>query len=226
MSSEPTVTGFAEAPFHPDYLVPGLAALPDQALLAHLLEHVVPVDASDVAGRAVARFGGFAAVLSAPEAELRKVSGLGTHSIAAIKLVHAAALRLARAAVMDQPLLDGSEALIRYLTAALAREPIEHFRILFLDATGRLRADEAQARGTVNHTPVYPREVVRRALELEAASVILVHNHPSGDPSPSPADVEMTATIEDAAAAVGLTVRDHIIVGAGRWFSFRRDGLL
>ncbi len=111
--------------------------------------------------------------------------GLGTHGIAAIKLLHAAAVRLARAGVIGLPVLDGRDGLIAYLTAVLARERIEQFRILFLDAAGRLRADEAQARGTVNHTPVYPREVVRRALELEAASVILVHNHPSGDPAPS-----------------------------------------
>ena len=216
----------------PDTAVAGLApsgklrALADTDLLAHLLGHVVPTGAADAARRAVSKFGSFAAVLSAPDGELGKQPGLGLHSVAAIKLLHAAALRLSRAAVMDQPVLDGSDALIAYLTAVLARESIEHFRILFLDAEGRLRADEAQARGTVNHTPVYPREVVRRALELGAASVILVHNHPSGDPSPSLADIEMTALIEDAAEVLGLGVRDHIIVGNGRWLSFRKEGLL
>ena len=205
---------------------PSLRALTDTELLAHLLRHVTPTETNDAPARAVERFGSFAAVLSAPEIDLRAVPGLGTHSIAAIKLMHAAALRLYRAAVMDQPHLDDSDALIAYLTAALARESIEHFRILFLDADGRLRADEAQARGTVNHTPVYPREVVRRALELKAASIILVHNHPSGDPSPSIDDLDMTAMIEAAAEAVGVTVRDHIIVGNGRWLSFRREKLL
>jgi DNA repair protein RadC len=203
----------------------GLRSLTDAELLTHLLNLVVPSGA-EVAGRAVARFGSFAAVLSAPEIELRKLPGLGTHSIAAIKLLQAAALRLSRAAIMDQPFLDGTDGLINYLTAVLARESIEHFRILFLDGEGRLRADEAQARGTVNHTPVYPREVVRRALELQAASIILVHNHPSGDPSPSQDDFEMTTMIEEAAEVVGLVIQDHIIVGNGRWLSFRSEGFL
>jgi DNA repair protein RadC len=204
-----------------------LRTLTDTGLLARLLRYVVPTEGAETASRAAAeRFGSFAAVLSAPELELRKLPGLGTHTVAAIKLLHAAALRLSRAAIMDQPVLDGSDALIGYLTAVLARESIEHFRILFLDADGRLRADEAQARGTVNHTPVYPREVVRRALELKAASIILVHNHPSGDPSPSRDDIEMTKLIQQAAEVLGLTVRDHIIVGNGRWLSFRQQGLL
>ena len=203
-----------------------LAAMTDTALLTHLLGHVLPTGAAVIAQRAIARFGSYAAVLSAPDADLRDTPGLGVHSVAAIRLVHAIALRLARAAVIDQPLLDRPDALIDYLTAVLARESIEHFRILFLDADDRLRADEAQARGTVNHTPVYPREVVRRALELRAASLILVHNHPSGDPTPSADDLEMTARVEAAAAAVGLRVRDHIIIGAGQWLSFRAEGLL
>ena len=127
---------------------------------------------------------------------------------------------------MDQPVLDDWDRLIAYLTAVLARERIEQFRILFLDASGRLRADEAQARGTVNHTPVYPREVVRRALELNAAAVILVHNHPSGDPTASREDLDMTRRIVDAGSVVGLTIRDHVIIGNGRWLSFRAEGLL
>ena len=146
--------------------------------------------------------------------------------IAAIKLLHAAAVRLARAGVIGLPVLDGWDGLIGYLTAVLARERIEQFRILFLDEAGRLRADEAQARGTVNHTPVYPREVVRRALELEAAAVILVHNHPSGDPAASMEDMETTDRIRDAAEAVGIVVRDHVIIGNGKWLSFRKEGLL
>ncbi len=157
----------------------GIRASTDADLLARLLGYVTPGGGTEAAARSIMRFGSFAAALSAPELELRELPGLGTHSIAAIKLVHAAALRLSRAAVMHQPVLDGSDALIGYLTAVLARESIEHFRILFLNAEGRLCADEAQARGTVNHTPVYPREVVRRAKELNAASVILVHNHPT-----------------------------------------------
>ncbi len=175
---------------------------------------------------AVRRFGSFAAVLAAPEAELRRVPGLGTHSIAAIKLVHAAAVRLARAGVAAQPVLDDRQRLGDYLAAALARERIEQFRILFLDEHGMLRADEVQASGTVNHTPVYPREVVRRALALGASSLVLVHNHPSGDPAPSREDIEMTKQVQDAAAVMGIGLRDHVIVGNGRWLSFRDAGLL
>jgi len=204
----------------------GLAALTDTDLLARLLGYVVPVDGERAATAAIRRFGSFAAVLSAPEAQLKQIPGLGTHSLAAIKLFHAAALRLSKAAVMDQPVLDDDGRLVGYLTAVLAREPIEHFRVLFLDDGRRLMADEAQARGTVDHTPVYPREVVRRALELKAASIILVHNHPSGDPTPSPADLEMTAQVEAAAAVLGVAVHDHIIVGRGQWLSFRKEGLL
>ena len=140
--------------------------------------------------------------------------------------MHAAALRLARAGVMHQPVLDNWDRLLAYLSAALAREKVEQFRILFLDGTGRLRADEAQATGTVNHTPVYPREVVRRALELKAVSLILVHNHPSGDPAPSRADIEMTRQIQDATGVLSIAIQDHIIVGNGRWLSFREEGLL
>ncbi len=203
-----------------------LAGAGDAAVLAALLARVLPDGAEAAARRAVDRFGSYAAVLAQPAAELSKLPGLGPHSVAAIKLVHAAALRLSRASVLDQPALTGFDALIQYLTAVLAREPLEHFRILFLDAAGRIRADEAQARGTVNHTPVYPREVVRRALELGAGSVILVHNHPSGDPSPSQEDLQMTRMVQDACRTVGLDVRDHIIVGNGRWFSFREEGCL
>ena len=200
--------------------------VPDQALLAELLSLVLLSDAEDVANRAILRFGSFAGVLAAAERDLRTIPGLGTHSIAAVKLLHAAAVRLARAGVIGRPVLAGWDGLIAYLTSVLARERIEQFRILFLDAEGRLRADEAQARGTVNHTPVYPREVVRRALELDAASVILVHNHPSGDPAASMEDLEMTERIRDAATAVGVTVLDHVIIGNGRWLSFQQEGLL
>ena len=199
---------------------------PDEALLADLLSLVLFSDAEAVAARAILRFGSFAGVLAAAERDLRTIRGLGTQGIAAVKLVHAAAVRLARAGVIGRPVLDGWDGLIAYLTAVMARERIEQFRILFLDAEGRLRADEAQAKGTVNHTPVYPREVVRRALELDAAAVILVHNHPSGDPAASMEDMEMTDRIREAAAAVGVTVRDHVIIGNGRWLSFQQEGLL
>ncbi len=199
----------------------------DAVMLTRLLGLVLPADAvPSLAARAIERFGSFASVLAAPQAELRTVRGLGTHSIAAIKLAHTAAVRLAKARAAEGPVLDNWDQLMAYLTAVLARERIEQFRILFLDGDSRLLADEGQAKGTVNHTPVYPREVVRRALELGAASLILVHNHPSGDPSPSRADLEMTAQIHAAASVVSVTVSDHVIVGNGRWLSFRQEGFL
>ncbi len=237
--------GFAEAPLQFDALAaladlaqsvrqatpqPSPRAAPsldgDIAALARLLGFVLPHMDWATAGAAVHRFGSYAAVLAAPETELRQVNGLGTHSVAAIKLVHEAAVRLARAGMAGQPVLDDPERLGAYLAAALARERIEQFRILFLDAGGMLKADEVQATGTVNHTPVYPREVVRRALELKAAAIVLVHNHPSGDPAPSVDDIDMTAEIGRAAEALGVELRDHIIVGNGRTLSFRDTGLL
>ena len=140
--------------------------------------------------------------------------------------MQAAAVRLAKAEVMEQPVLNNWDRLMDYLTAVMAREKIEQFRMLFLDPRNRLLADEAQARGTVNHTPVYPREVVKRALELHATALILVHNHPSGDPKPSRDDIEMTREVRDAANILQIVLHDHIIVGNGRWLSFRREGLL
>ncbi len=195
-------------------------------IVARLLGFVLPSDGRSTATAAMQRFGSFAAILAAPESELRRVPGLGTHGIAAIKLIHAAAIRLARAGVTGQPLLENSERLVAYLSAVLARERIEQFRILFLDERGMLRADEVQGTGTVNHTPVYPREVVRRALELGASSLVLVHNHPSGDPAPSRDDIDMTRQISEAAEALSIAIRDHYIIGNGRWFSFREGGLL
>ena len=202
------------------------ALLDDPALMTALLSLVLPTDPAVLAARMVARFGSFAAVLSAPVLELEAVSGLGPHSVAAIKLIHATALRAAQADLMHRPVLDDMKRLTDYLAAVLARERIEQFRILFLDEARRLIADEAQARGTVNHTPVYPREVVRRAIELRASHLILVHNHPSGDPTPSREDVEMTGMVRAAAAMLGVEVQDHIIVGNGQWTSFREAGLL
>ena len=201
-------------------------AAADIEIMTRLLGFVLPADPRDTAIAAVRRFGSFAAVLAAPETELRQVPGLGQHCVAAIKLAHAAAVRLARARASRQPVLDDPAKLSDYLAAALARERIEQFRILFLDERGMLRADEVQARGTVNHTPVYPREVVRRALELGASSLVLVHNHPSGNPEPSPDDLAMTKQVADAASVMGIVVRDHVIVGNGRWLSFKEQGLL
>ena len=183
-------------------------------------------DTGDLAARALAQFGSFARLLAAPERELRTVPGFGTHTIAALRLLHEAAIRFGREGLARRRLLDEPRHLYNYLSTVLARERIEQFRILFLDGEDALILDEAQARGTVNHTPVYPREVVRRALELDAASLVLVHNHPSGDPTPSSDDLDMTRQIAEAAGTMEIGVRDHVIVGNGKHFSFRAEGLL
>ena len=208
-------------------LTTGSDALADHELLeAVLFLAILRRDTKPIAYRLIARFGSFANAIAAPMTDLLGVEGLGQSGAAALKIVHAAALRLARSEIMGQPVLANWQALIDYLTAVLARERVEQFRLLFLDTRNRLLADEAQARGTVNHTPVYPREVIKRALELNAVAIILVHNHPSGDPSPSREDIAMTRAIADAAATVSVALHDHVIVGNGTWTSFRQLGLL
>jgi len=199
----------------------------DAALLARLLRlATLSEDCQALAEAAVAQFGSFAGVLAASPRDLYTVRGLGKHSVAAIKLVQEAAQRLLRAGAASMPVLNGWPAVQAYLTSIMAREKIEQFRILFLDDAGRLLADEAQARGTVNHTPVYPREVARRALEVAASGVILVHNHPSGDPTPSGPDIEMTEQVRAALGCFAIPVLDHVIIGNGRCFGFREAGLL
>ena len=205
----------------------GAGNLADYELLEMLLFFAFKTgDTKPLAKSLINRFGSFAALLCAPADQLLENSGLGPHSVVALKLVQDAALRLARAEVMDKPVLNNWDRLMDYLTAMLAREKVEQFHILFLDPRNRLIADEAQARGTVDHTPVYTREVVKRALELHATALILVHNHPSGDPTPSRPDIEMTAEIKEAARVLGVVLHDHVIVGNGRCLSFRREGLL
>ena len=208
------------------FLAAGPEALADHELLELVLFAIPRRDTKPIARDLLARFGSFAAVIAAPVVELTKVEGLGEGGVAALKAVHAAMLRTAKAEVIKRPVLNNWDRLMEYLNAALARERVEHFRVLFLDTRNRLLADEAQGRGTVNHTPVYPREVVKRALDLHATALILVHNHPSGDPTPSAEDVAMTREIRDAARALSVTLHDHVIVGNGRWLSFRREGLL
>ncbi len=202
-------------------------ALADYELLEMLLFFAFKTgDTKPLAKSLINRFGSFAAVLAAPQGELMATRGLGEHSVAALKLVQASALRLARAEAMEQPVLNNWDRLLAYLNAAISREKVEQFRILFLDSKNRLIADEAQEKGTVNHTPVYPREVIKRALDLHATALILVHNHPSGDPTPSRADIEMTREIRQAGEIFAVVVHDHLIIGNGRHLSFRREGLL
>ncbi len=208
-------------------LTGGSDSVADHELLELVLFLALPRrDTKPIARALLARFGSFAGAVSAPLPDLRSVEGMGDAGAAALKTIQAAAQRLARAEVLHQPVLANWDRLIDYLTAVLARERVEQFRVLFLDNRNRLIADEAQARGTVNHTPVYPREVVKRALELHATALILVHNHPSGDPNPSRDDIEMTGLVKQAAAALAITLHDHIIVGNGRWFSFRQEGMI
>jgi DNA repair protein RadC len=204
----------------------GPDAFADYELLEMVLFAVPRVDTKPLAKALIAKFGSFAGAIAAPRAELLAVEGMGDGAVAALKVVHAASLRLLKAEVRDQPVLSSWDRLLAYLHAALAREPVEQVRVIFLDNRNRLIADEQQSRGTVNHTPLYPREVVKRALELQAAALILVHNHPSGDPTPSRADIEMTREVAAAAKALGLALHDHVIVGMGRWLSFRQEGLL
>lgn len=208
-------------------LTAGPDSLADHELLELVLFLAIPRrDTKPIARALLARFGSFANAIAAPLNDLRAVEGIGEAGAAALKTVQAAALRLARAEVIDRPVLNNWDRLMDYLNAVLARERTEQFRILFLDTRNRLLADEAQSRGTVNHTPVYPREVVKRALELHATAILLVHNHPSGDPTPSSDDIAMTRDIREAAKALSIVVHDHVIVGNGRWTSFRREGLL
>ena len=208
------------------FLAAGPDALADHEMLEIVLFALPRRDTKPLARALLSRFGSFARVIAAPVQDLLTVEGLGEAGVAALKSVQAAALRLLRAEVIDQPVLSNWDRLMAYLGAELSRERVEQFRVLFLDNRNHLLADEAQQRGTVNHTPVYPREVAKRALELHATALILVHNHPSGDPTPSRDDIAMTLQIKAAATALSIVLHDHIVVGNGRWLSFRKEGLL
>jgi len=166
-----------------------------------------------VAKAMIKRFGSFSAALGAPAHLLAEIDGLGPTAIADLKVVVATAQRFAREQIPDTPVLGSWDILIKYCRSVMAFETREQFRILFLDKKNRLLADEVQQIGTVDHTPVYPREVIKRSLELSATALILLHNHPSGDPAPSTADVQMTHTIIEAARPMGIIVHDHIIIG-------------
>jgi DNA repair protein RadC len=205
----------------------GPDSLADHELLEMVLFLALPRrDTKPIARALLTRFGSFANSIAASSQDLRGIDGLGEAGVAALKTVQVAALRLVRAEVMQTDILSNWDRVVEYLHAVLARERVEQFRVLFLDSRNRLLADEAQGRGTVNHTPVYPREVVKRALELHATALILVHNHPSGDPAPSEEDIRMTRLVQEAASALAIVLHDHIIVGNGTCRSFRRDGLL
>jgi DNA repair protein RadC len=205
----------------------GPEALADYELLEMLLFLAFKQgDTKPLAKALINRYGSFANVIAAPAGELQTLRGVGPHAATAIKLVQAASLRAARAELMEREVLNTPEKLGAYLVAALGREAREQFRVLFLDTRNRLIADEVMGQGTVNHTPVYTREVMKRALEVHATALILVHNHPSGDPTPSKDDIQMTKEVQMAAGVMGIAVHDHVIVGNGRWISFREKGLV
>ncbi|MBM3544456.1 MAG: JAB domain-containing protein [Alphaproteobacteria bacterium] len=205
----------------------GPDALPDYELLEMVLFRAMPRrDTKPLAKALLARFGTFAEAVNAPEDLLREVPGIGDAAITELKLVRAAALRLMRGEVLERPVLSSWSQVLDYCRASMGFEAKEQFRILFLDKRNQIIADEVQQRGTVDHTPVYVREVVKRALELSATAIVLVHNHPSGDPTPSRADIEMTKQIVAAAKPLGVLVHDHIIVGKQGHASFRGLGLI
>ena len=209
------------------FLTGGAVALPDYELLELVLFRAIPrQDVKPLAHRLLQAFHDFNGVISATPARLEAVEGVGEAVICELKIVEAAAARLARAKVINRPVISGWDVLLDYCHTTMAHRSTEQFRVLYLDRRNVLIADEEQARGTVDHVPVYPREVVKRALELDASALILVHNHPSGDPTPSEADIAMTLKVQDACAALGLTLHDHIIVGRSRETSFRAQGYL
>jgi len=205
----------------------GAAAMPDYELLELTLFSALPrKDTKPLAKTLLARFGSFAEVIAAPRARLLEIPGVGEAVVNQLKIVEAAAARLAQTRVIGRPALSSWTALLDYCMAAMARAPAEEFRVLFLDRKNVLIADEVQARGTVDHTPVYPREIVKRALEHGASAIILVHNHPSGDPTPSKADIAMTREVAAAAKALGIAIHDHLVIGRSGHASFKGLGLL
>ena len=209
------------------FLAAGPESLADYELLELLLFTAIPRrDVKPLAKQLLAQFGSFGAVLAADPAELQQRAGLGPGAVAMLKAVSASVVRMLREDVVGRPVLSSWDRLLSYLSVAMKYEKAEQFRLLFLDRKNALIADEVQQRGTVDHAPVYPREVVRRALDLHASAVILVHNHPSGDPAPSKADIDITQQIVKAAAAVNVTVHDHLIIGRGGHTSFKTLGLL
>jgi DNA repair protein RadC len=222
-SSEPkNPTGPAEAPHYHGhrtrlrqrFLGAGADALSDYELMEMVLFRALPRrDVKPLAKSLIAKFGSFAEAVHAPATRLREVDGLGEATITELKLIAAAASRIAKGPLKQRTMLSSWQAVIDYCRTSMAFADKEQFRVLFLDKRNALIADEVQQTGTVDHTPVYPREVIKRALELSATAVLLVHNHPSGDPSPSQADIQMTRAIIDIAAPLGIAVHDHIIVG-------------
>lgn len=202
-------------------------ALPDYELLELVLCMALPRgDVKPLAKKLIDRFGSFADTIAAEPDRLREVEGVGDAAVAAFKVVETSAGRFARSRVMGRPALASWQALLDYCQTTMAYGKTEQFRILFLDRKNILIADELQQQGTVDHTPVYPREVIKRALELQASAIIMVHNHPSGDPTPSRADIDMTREVQEAGKRLGVALHDHLVIGRGGHRSFKSMGLL
>ncbi len=209
------------------FLAGGPEAMPDYELLELVLFRAIPrQDVKPLARLMLETLGSFDAVISASKERLLDIPGVAEAIITELKLVEAAAVRLAQGRVQNRQVIGSWQALLDYCQTTLAHKEVEHFRVFFLDRQNQLIADEAQGSGTVDHVPVYPREVTRRALQLNATALILVHNHPSGDPTPSASDIAMTEAIVQAAATMGIVVHDHVIIGKSGPFSFREQGLL
>ncbi|WP_259989859.1 RadC family protein [Sulfitobacter sp. S190] len=209
------------------FMTGGAAAVPDYELLELILFRAIPRrDVKPLAYALLEAFGDFNGAITAPESRLREVSGVGDAVIVELRIVEAAAHRMARAKVMQKHVLSGWDALLDYCHTTMSHRQTEQFRVLYLDRKNTLIGDEDQGQGTVDHVPVYPREVAKRALELNASALILVHNHPSGDPTPSQSDIDMTHQVNAACGALGLTLHDHLIIGKSRELSFRAEGYL
>jgi len=203
------------------------AGMADYELLELLLCQTIPRrDVKPLAKSLINDFGSLAGVIAADPKVLAKTPGLGETSVAGLKVVQQAAIRILRNEVENAPVLSSWDRLLDYCRAAMGREAVEQFRLLFLDNRNRLIADEVQQKGTVNHTPLYPREVVKRALELNASALIMVHNHPSGDPTPSIQDIEMTRAVRDALSQIDIRLHDHLIIAKSDHSSMRSDGLI
>jgi len=209
------------------FLATGGDGMPDYELLELLLAQAIPRrDVKPLAKDLLARFGDFASVVAAPTERLAAVPGMGEASVATLKVAQASAVRLLRQKAMQRNVIDSWDRLVDYCTAAMAHEAVEQLRLLFLDRKNALIADEKQQQGTIDHTPLYIREVVKRALELGASALIVVHNHPSGDPTPSQGDIRMTREVRDALEKIGVTLHDHLVIGRNGHESFRARGLL
>jgi DNA repair protein RadC len=209
------------------FLKGGTDAVADYELLEIILFAAKPRgDVKPLAKALLKRFGNFAGVIQAPIPHLQEMEGVGDAVVASIKIIEASCKHLLRDQLHDRPIINSWTSLLDYCKLAMGSNTVEEFRILFLNSKNMLMLDEVQQTGTVDHTPVYPREVMKRALEVGASALILAHNHPSGDPTPSKADIDMTRTLADAARPLGIRIHDHLIIARHKHYSFKSSGLL